>query len=108
MLRLFALSTLGVLLLSTAAHPQSLAQLNPSVNETKAHGANAKAIAALKRLDQDAIVYRTLAEFEDRRKLARVSLRTFEQELQDVKAEVEPLLNEMPAGKLKLQLINAL
>jgi hypothetical protein len=97
-----------LLLSSTAAHGQSLANLNLTLNETSPRDANAKAIAALKRLDEAVIVYRSLAEFEDGRRLARVSLRTFEHELQEVNTEVQPLLDEMPAGKLKQQLINAL
>src|SRR6266576_6576375 len=76
MLRLsLALSSLSVLLISTAAYSQSLAKPNRSINETGARDVNAKAIAALRRLDEDVIVYRSLAEFEDGRKLARVSLR---------------------------------
>ena len=109
MLRLsLALSSLSVLLISTAAYSQSLAKPNRSTSETSARDVNAKAIAALRRLDEDVIVYRSLAEFEDGRKLARVSLRTFEHELTEVSAEVQPWLNEMPDGKLKLQLTNAL
>jgi hypothetical protein len=78
------------------------------MNETSARDAKAKAIAALKRLDEDVIVYRSLGDFEDGRKLARVSLRTFEQELLEVNAEVQPVLDEMPTGRLKVQLTNAL
>src|SRR5436190_5795189 len=109
MLRLsLALSSLSVLLISTAAYSQSLAKPNRSTSETSARDVNAKAIAALRRLDEDVIVYRSLADFEDGHKLARVSLRTFEHELTEVSAEVQPWLNEMPDGKLKLQLTNAL
>jgi hypothetical protein len=109
MLRLsLALSSLSLLLMSAAAQSQSLANVKRAVNETSAPEANAKAIAALKRLDEDVIVYRSLADFEDGRKLARVPLRTFEQKLAKVNAEVQPVLDEMPAGKLKLQLTNAL
>jgi hypothetical protein len=113
MLRLsLALSILILLLFSTAAYGQSAANLNRSRAETTSRdlssGMKAKAIAALQRLDADVIVYRSLADFEDGRKLARVSLRTFEHDLQEVNAELQPLLDEMPAGKLKLQLTNAL
>jgi hypothetical protein len=109
MLRLsLALSILSLLLFSTAAYSQTLANLNRSTNETIGRNVDARAIAALKRLDQSVIVYRSLAEFEDGRQLARVSLRTFERELQEVNIEVQPILNQMPDGKLKLQLMNAL
>ena len=103
-----ALSSLGLLLVATAAQGQALANLNRAANESTPRDAKAKAIAALKRLDEDVIVYRSLGDFEDGRKLAHVSVRAFEQELAAVNAEVQPLLNEMPAGKLKLQLTNAL
>ena len=107
MLRLsLALSTFILLLISSAAHGQSLANLNRPAHETKSR--DAKAIAALKRLDKDVIVYRSRGDFEDDRKLARVSLRTFEQKLREVNAELQPLLNEMPAGDLKSRLTNAL
>ncbi len=103
-----ALSSLFLLLISTAAAGQSLANLNRSANEAGSRDVDAKAITLLKRLDEETIVYQSLADFEEGRKLARVSLRTFERELQTVNAELQPLLNEMPAGQLKLQLTNAL
>ena len=107
MLRLsLALSSLSLLLISSAAFGQSITKLNRSVDETTSREANA--IAALKRLDKDVIVYRSRGDFEDDRKLARVSLQTFAQELREVNAELQPLLNEMPAGQLKSQLTNAL
>jgi len=109
MLRLsLALSSLIVLLISTAAYSQSLANLNRSPTETSSLDSNARAIAALKRLDQDVIVYRSLADFEDGRKLSLVSLITFERHLSEVCAEMTPLLDELPASKLKNQLTNAL
>ena len=109
MLRLsLVLSILSLLLFSTAAYSQTPTNLSRSTNEVVGGDAVARAIAALKRLDQAVIVYRSLAEFEDGRKLARVSLRTFEHELQEVNTEVQPILSQMPEGKLKLQLMNAL
>ena len=68
----------------------------------------ARAIASLSRLDTEVIIYRSLADFEDGRKLLRVPLATFEQHLRVVSAEVTPLLEQMPAGKLKNDLSNAL
>ena len=109
MLRLsLALASLSLLLLSSAASGQTLANLNRSLTETSSQDAKAKAIAALKRLDEDVIVYRSLGDFENGRKLARVSVKAFEQDLQKANADVKPLLDEMPAGKLKSQLTNAL
>jgi hypothetical protein len=70
--------------------------------------ANARAIAALSRLDQDVIVYGSLGDFEEGRKLSRVPVATFAQHFDEACAEVMPLLDEMPASKFKTQLTNAL
>src|SRR5205814_3779604 len=70
--------------------------------------ANARAIAALRGLDHDVIVYGSLGDFEDGRKLSRVSVATFEQHFNEACAEVTPLLDEMPPSKFKTQLTNAL
>ena len=70
--------------------------------------ANARAIAALSRLDRDVIVYRSLGEFEESGKLARVSVQTFERDLVDVTRELQPLLERMAASKSKTQITNAL
>jgi hypothetical protein len=108
MLRLsLALSTFSLLLISSAAYSQPLANLNRPADETKSRDTNVKAIAALKRLDKAVVVYRSRGDFEDEQRLARVSLRTFEQELREVTTELQPLLNEMPAGELKSRLTNA-
>jgi len=68
----------------------------------------ARSIAALKRLDRDVVVYRSLGDFEESGKLARVSFETFRNDLQEVTAEVEPLLSRLPQGKLKTEITNAL
>ena len=44
---------------------QSVARVHQATNEAADGGANAQAIAALKRLDKDVIVYRSLAEFHE-------------------------------------------
>ena len=87
---------------------QSVARVHQATNEAADGGANAKAIAALKRLDKDVIVYRSLADFQETGKLARVSLQTFQQELNEVTREVEPVVMRMPASRLKMKLLNAL
>lgn len=76
--------------------------------ETATHNAGARAIAVLRRLERDVIVYRSLGDFEEGRKLSLVPLATFEQHFTEVRAEVTPMLDEMPAGKLKNDLSNAL
>ncbi len=68
----------------------------------------ARAIAALKRLDKDVLVYRSLGDFEESGKLARVPFETFRNDLGEVTAEVEPLLSHLPPSRLKTEIGNAL
>jgi hypothetical protein len=68
----------------------------------------ARAIAALKRLEKDVLLYRSLAEFESSGKLARVPLATFQSDLQEVSAEVETVLPRLPEDRLKSSISNAL
>jgi hypothetical protein len=102
------IATIILLLSSVTMCAQSVARVDQSTNEAANGDANAKAIAALKRLDKDVIVYRSLADFQETGKLARVSLQTFQQELNEVTREVEPVIMRMPASKLKIKLTNAL
>src|SRR2546421_12502465 len=102
------IATIILLLSSVAMRAQSVARVHQATNEAANGDANAQAIAALKRLDKDVIVYRSLADFQETGKLARVSLQTFQQELNEVTREVEPVIMRMPASKLKMKLRNAL
>ena len=68
----------------------------------------ARSIVALKRLEKDVLVYRSLGDFEANGKLARVSYQAFRNDLNEVSAEVEPLLARLPQSKLKTELGNAL
>jgi hypothetical protein len=68
----------------------------------------ARSMAALQRLEKEVLVYRSLGEFEANGKLARVSYQAFRKDLNDVSAEVEPLLARLPEGKLRTELDNAL
>jgi len=67
-----------------------------------------RSILALKRLEKDVLVYRSLGDFEANGKLARVSYEAFRNNLHQVTAEVEPLLARLPQSKLKIELGNAL
>jgi len=67
-----------------------------------------RSIVALKRLEKDVLVYRSLGEFEANGKLARVSYQAFRNDLNEVSAEVEPLLAGLPKSKLRTELANAL
>jgi hypothetical protein len=99
-----------------AAYAQSVARLKQistpqSVFETEVPDDStlaARSMVALKRLEKDVLVYRSLGEFEANGKLARVSYQAFRKDLNEVTAEVEPLLARLPAGKLRTELDNAL
>ena len=99
-----------------AAYAQSVARLKqPAIAqpgiETKATDEMvlaARSMAALKRLEKDVLVYRSLGEFEANGKLAKVSYQAFRNDLNEVTAEVEPILSRLPQSKLKAELGNAL
>src|SRR5207247_10673218 len=56
----------------------------------------------------DVLIYRSLGDFEENGKLARVTFEAFKNDLQEVICEVEPLLSRLPPSKLKIELTNAL
>jgi hypothetical protein len=91
---------------ATTAPAQSLARTNqqPYFDNTKTE---VRAIAALKRLETNVLVYRSLGQFEADGRLARVTLQTFETELAKVNSELGSLLAEIPAGKFRTEIINA-
>jgi hypothetical protein len=68
----------------------------------------ARSVFALKRLEKDVLVYRSLGDFEANGKLARVSYLAFRNDLDEVTAEVETMLVRLPQSKLKIELANAL
>jgi hypothetical protein len=68
----------------------------------------ARAIASVKRLNDDVLVYRSLGDFEADGRLARVPREVFNSRLQEVTAEVESILSRLPQSKLKIEIINAL
>jgi len=68
----------------------------------------ARAIATLKRLDDDVLIYRSLGDFEANGRLARVSFEVFKNDLREVIAEVEPILSRLPQDRLKIEISNAL
>jgi len=101
----FLVSTLFVVLTCGAVYGQPLTRINA---EAVSSDPRLVAIEALKRLEADVMVYRSLGDFEAGGRLARVPLPVFEERLREVSAEVEPLLDQMPAAKSKLDLTNAL
>ena len=70
--------------------------------------AAARSIVALKRLEKDVLIYRSLGDFEGNGKLARVSYQAFRNDLNEVATEVEAQLARLPESKLKAELGNAL
>jgi len=89
------------------------AQSRGKLNRSDAKSINsldpgAQAILALRKLDQDVIVYSSLGEFESNQKLARVSRQTLEGDLQSVTGEIERLLPQIEPGKLRSHVLNAL
>ena len=99
---------------SAVAFGQSVARLDKSANlipdnETRDERVlAARTITALKRLDSQVIVYRSLGDFEDQGKLARVPFAQFANDLRAVTNEVEPMLSRMPQSRLKTEITNAL
>jgi hypothetical protein len=109
-----SLALLILLFGNAVAFGQSVARLDKSANlipenETRDERVlAARTIAALKRLDSETIVYRSLGDFEAEGKLARVSFAQFANDLQEVTNEVEPMLSHMPQSRLKTEITNAL
>ena len=114
-----SLTLLLVLFLgSAAAYGQSVARLElPSAAATSTKSITevsderiltARAIAALKRLEGDVLIYRSLGDFEENGKLACVPFENFKKDLQEVTAQVEPVLARLPESRLKIQIANTL
>ena len=114
-----SLALLILLFLSLAAYGQSvvrsqqfnsanvpIAQLENGVPEENILAA--RSIDAVKRLERNVLVYRSLGEFEANGRLARVSFEAFTDDLGKVTAEVEPMLSRLPQGRLKTEISNAL
>lgn len=66
-----------------------------------------RAIFLLKRLDDDVIVYKSPADFEETKKLARVPLETFQNDLLEITPELQKLVSSLPDTSLRADLINA-
>jgi hypothetical protein len=91
---------------ATTAPAQSLARIKqqPDFDTAKTE---IRAFAALKRLETNVMVYRSLGQFEADGRLARVTLQIFETEFAKVNNELGSLLAEIPAGKFRTEIINA-
>ena len=103
----FLLSILFVTFACSAANAQLAIRNKPNV-EPATSDPRVAAVYALRRLQADVIVYRSMSDFEAGGRLARVPLAVFEADLRQVSTELEPLLARMPATKARLELTNAL
>lgn len=108
-----SLALLILLLASAVAYGQSVTRLEsphltPETETREDRLPAARALALLKCLDKDTIVYRSLGDFEADGRLARVSFAQFANDLQSVTNEVEPILSRIPRGRLKTAITNAL
>lgn len=94
------------LAIPAASRGQSVSRVTQSASPNKHSGITA--LAALRRLQAEVIVYRSLGEFEADGRLAHVTLQAFEGELLKASTQLQPILAAMPAGEARAQLINAL
>jgi len=62
----------------------------------------------MKVLESEVIVYRSLGDFEENGKLARVPFAVFKHDLLKVSADAESILSWLPQNRLKVELSNAL
>ena len=108
-----SLALLTLLFLCALAHGQSLARVSNSGADSAIEGTADQVLATramllLQRLDDDVIVYRSLGEFQESGKLARVSLDDFKSHLREASAEVESISSSLTDSRLKIELRNAL
>lgn len=99
-----------------ATYAKSVARLKPiSTPPSRAESEKpdeialaARSMRALKRLEKDVLIYRSLGDFEANGKIARVSYQTFRNDLNEVSREVGLMLSRLPQSKLRTELGNAL
>jgi hypothetical protein len=95
------------------AHGQSLTRATRYSAELTNEGTADQVLATramllLKRLDDEVIVYRSLGEFQESGKLARVSLDDFKSHLREAGAEVEAISSLLADSRLKNELRNTI
>jgi hypothetical protein len=65
------------------------------------------AIALLKRLDRDVLVFRSLGDFEADGRLARVPFETYKKDFEEISAQVGPMISRLPHSKVRSEISNA-
>jgi hypothetical protein len=110
-----SLALLILLVLSAATYSQSVSSAKARSLELTTDTAScedrvfaARAISALKRLEDEVIIYHSLGDFEAGGKLAQVPFETFQNDLQKVTWEVESPLSQIANDRLKTELSNTL
>ena len=106
---------LGLLIFCSScvlAHGQSLARHDSGNSQiiedaTADQVVGARAIFLLRRLDDDVIVYESLAAFAESGTLARVPLETFQRDLLEITPELQKLVVSLPDTPLRADLVNA-
>lgn len=95
-----------VLFACTGAQAQRTQPLLSAINNDRVVAT--RALNALRQLDHDVIVYRSLSEFEEGRKLASVPLATFQAHLREATNEIASALPQLSDARLKTAISNAL
>ena len=65
-------------------------------------------VAAIKRLESDVLVFRSLGDFEADGRLAIVPFEVFQTNLKEIIAELTPILSRLPESKFKTEITNVL
>jgi hypothetical protein len=107
-----SLALLILCLFCALAHGQSLTRATRYSAELTNEGTADQVLATramllLQRLDDDVIVYRSLGEFQESGKLARVSLDDFKSHLREAGAEIQSISALITDSRLKIEMRNA-
>jgi hypothetical protein len=107
--RLLILAFLASVMMPAATHGQSFARVEPpAIVPARQHAAGAEALAALRRLQERVIVYRSQAEFEAGGRLAQIPIQAFESELMCITAQLGPIMEEITDSKVRTEIMNVL
>ncbi|HEY6045179.1 MAG TPA: hypothetical protein VIU65_01170 [Pyrinomonadaceae bacterium] len=108
-----SLALLALFFLCAVAHGQSVARVTNFGTESSSEGTADQVVATramllLQRLDDEVIVYRSLGEFQDNGKLAKVSLDEFKSHLREASLEIESISSLLTDRRLQTEMRNAL
>lgn len=108
-----SLALLALFFLCAVAHGQSVARVTnldagSEIEGTADQVLITRAMLLLQRLDDDVIVYRSVGEFQESGKLARVSLADFKTHLREASAEIQSISHQITDRRLRTEMRNAL